>query len=228
MSESFLSRWSRRKRENTSPRLRGKSLPSGEDPRVGSRSASGEGDSPSTQAVESPPRPDPLPASGEREIARGEREAADFDPASLPPIESIDAGTDVSAFLRPGVPADLAQAALRRAWVADPAIRDFVGLAENSWDFNAPGGVPGFEPLRAIDDVQRLAAQVAGVASAVTPEGESGEENGKPEPAQQQTATSVPQDIQASAAHDDAAVQSDSRPVEHGPPRARHGGALPE
>jgi hypothetical protein len=68
----------------------------------------------------------------------------------------------VSAFLRPGVPADLTQAALRRAWVTDPAIRDFVGIAENSWDFNAPGGVPGFEPLRAIDDVQRLAALVLG------------------------------------------------------------------
>jgi hypothetical protein len=209
MSESFLSRWSRRKRAYTSPRLRGE---------VGSRSDPGEGDPRNARAVESPPHPDPLPASGERE----------FDPATLPPIESIDAGTDVSAFLRPGVPADLARAALRRAWMADPAIRDFVGLAENAWDFNKPGGVPGFGPLRAIDDIQRLAAEVAGVASAVTPEGESGEEDGKPAPAQQQTATSAPQDIQASAAPDDAAVQSDSRPAEPRPSRARHGGALPE
>ena len=29
----------------------------------------------------------------------------------------------------------------------DPAIRNYVGLSENSWDFNAPGGVPGFGPL---------------------------------------------------------------------------------
>ena len=54
-----------------------------------------------------------------------------FDIASLPPIESIDADTDVTAFLRPGVPPDLTRAALRRAWSTDPAIRDFVGLVEN-------------------------------------------------------------------------------------------------
>jgi hypothetical protein len=76
----------------------------------------------------------------------------------------------VSAFLRPGVPAELAQAALRRAWATDPAIRDFVGPAENAWDFNAPGGVPGFEPLRGIDDVQRLAAQVLGTLPVAPPE----------------------------------------------------------
>jgi len=160
MSETFLSRWSRRKRAAaTSPRLRGEV-----DAPERSEGASGEGASPQTEAMESPPHPDPLPASGQRESA------PPFDRASLPPIESIDAGTDVSAFLRPGVPTDLAQAALRRAWITDPAIRDFVGLAENAWDFTAPGGVPGFEPLRAIDDVQRLAAQVAGVLPAVAPE----------------------------------------------------------
>ena len=172
MSETFLSRWSRRKREANIPPPQGEG---GED----RRSEPGGGPAPSAERVESPPHPDPLPASGEREVARragGEEphgpapQETEFDPASLPPIESIDAGTDVSAFLRPGVPADLAQAALRRAWVTDPAIRDFVGLAENSWDFNAPGGVPGFGPLRAIDDVQRLAAQVIGALPAAPPE----------------------------------------------------------
>jgi hypothetical protein len=39
------------------------------------------------------------------------------------------------------VPQDLARAALRRAWTVDPAIRDFVGLFENCWDFNASGAV---------------------------------------------------------------------------------------
>jgi hypothetical protein len=29
----------------------------------------------------------------------------------------------------------------------DPAIRNYIGLSEYSWDFNAPGGVPGFGPL---------------------------------------------------------------------------------
>src|SRR6266446_3850782 len=42
----------------TSPRLRGE---------VGLRSNPGEGDSPRTELVESPPHPNPLPASGARE-----------------------------------------------------------------------------------------------------------------------------------------------------------------
>ncbi|XIA64280.1 DUF3306 domain-containing protein [Bradyrhizobium sp. TZ2] len=70
-----------------------------------------------------------------------------FDPASLPTIESIGAGSNVRAFLKTGVPDDLARAALRRAWSLDHSIRDFVGLSENSWDFNAPGAMPGFGPI---------------------------------------------------------------------------------
>jgi hypothetical protein len=41
------------------------------------------------------------------------------------------------------VPEDLARVALRRAWAADPAIRDFIGLSENSWDFNASAVTEG-------------------------------------------------------------------------------------
>jgi hypothetical protein len=70
-----------------------------------------------------------------------------FNVANLPPIESIGAGTDIRPFLAPGVPADLTRAALRRAWLTDPAIHDFIGLSENSWDFNAQDGVLGFGSL---------------------------------------------------------------------------------
>jgi hypothetical protein len=78
--------------------------------------------------------------------ATGEGEPK-FDLSSLPPIDSITSTTDITAFLRKGVPHELAHAALRRAWSADPAIRDFVGLAENAWDFNDPTAMPGFGPL---------------------------------------------------------------------------------
>jgi hypothetical protein len=91
-----------------------------------------------------------------------------FDPASLPPIESIGTGSDIQAFLAAGVPADLTRAALRRAWLADPAIRDFIGLSENSWDFNAPDGVPGFGLVKT-DDIRRLLAQVMGEREATDP-----------------------------------------------------------
>lgn len=72
---------------------------------------------------------------------------AEVDLGSLPSVDSITAGTDITAFLRKGVPQELMRGALRRAWSADPAIRDFVGLAENAWDFNDPNAMPGFGPL---------------------------------------------------------------------------------
>jgi hypothetical protein len=87
--------------------------------------------------------------------------AGPFDPASLPSIESIVADTDIGAFLRSGVPAELTRAALRRAWASDPAIRDFIGIAENQWDFNDPDAIFGFGPLQATDNAPAVFTQVA-------------------------------------------------------------------
>jgi hypothetical protein len=84
-----------------------------------------------------------------------------FDLASLPSIESIAANTDIAAFLRAGVPAELTRAALRRAWTSDPAIRDFIGIAENQWDFNDPNAIPGFGPLDPTENAADLLAQVS-------------------------------------------------------------------
>jgi len=53
--------------------------------------------------------------------------------SSLPPLQSITAGTDIRSFLGSSVPVELTKAALRRAWVTDPAIRDFIGIAESQW-----------------------------------------------------------------------------------------------
>src|SRR4051794_34522747 len=115
--EEFLTRWSRRKREANT---------AGEAP-------------PPAQPVE----PQDTPASGALETPAD----VEFDLLSLPPIESITGRTDITAFLRKGIPEELSRTALRRAWRADPAIRDFVGLAENAWDFNDPNAMPGFGPL---------------------------------------------------------------------------------
>ena len=84
-----------------------------------------------------------------------------FDPASLPTIESVGAESNIRAFLEAGVPDDLARAALRRVWSLDPAIRDFVGLSENSWDFNAPGAMAGFGPIDG-EEVGRLLTRLLG------------------------------------------------------------------
>ena len=103
-------------------------------------------------------KPAQSPPSRERRARRrlrASRPKSAFDPATLPPIESITADSDIRAFLQSGVPADLTKAALRRVWTTDPAIRDFIGIAENQWDFTDPTAMPGFGPLEATDDVAR-------------------------------------------------------------------------
>jgi hypothetical protein len=82
-----------------------------------------------------------------------------FDQASLPAIEMITLDTDIRGFLQSRVPAALTRAALRRAWASDPAIRDFIGIAENQWDFNDPTAIPGFGPMQEMDDVPALLAR---------------------------------------------------------------------
>jgi TorA maturation chaperone TorD len=91
-----------------------------------------------------------------------------FDPASLPPLQSITAATDIRLFLGSNVPVELTKAALRRTWVTDPTIRDFVGIAENQWDFNDPTAMPGFGPLGANDvsAVARAQQTLAGFGEA--------------------------------------------------------------
>jgi hypothetical protein len=69
--------------------------------------------------------------------------------ALLPAVESITGESDIRLFLQSGVPTELVRAALRAAWATDPAIREFVGIAESQWDFNDPGAMPGFGPLSA-------------------------------------------------------------------------------
>lgn len=102
-----------------------------------------------------PEPPAPLPVS---EAAPA---GPEFDLASLPPVESLGPESDFAAFLRPQVPAVLRQAALRRMWSLDPSIRDFVGPADYAWDYNAPGGVPGFAAELG-EEVGRLLAQAIG------------------------------------------------------------------
>ena len=87
---------------------------------------------------------------------------APFDPASLPSIEAISVNTDIRGFLQSRVPAELTRAALRQVWASDPAIRDFVGIGENQWDFNDPHAIPGFGPLLESDNVPDLLAQALG------------------------------------------------------------------
>lgn len=169
-----------------------------------------------------------------------------FDPASLPPIESITANSDIRAFLQAGVPPDLSRAALRRAWSADPAIRDFIGLVENGWDFNDPNGIPGFGPIKA-DEVARLLAQAIGAPPAENAESRkvmaAKDNSEQTPPVVSGPAARLPQDQRALSqelaapkqdfvqrSEDDVAPQNNTDDQENIPPsRPRgHGGALPK
>jgi hypothetical protein len=76
---------------------------------------------------------------------------------TLPPIESLTETSDIRAFLKPGVSLELQRAALRQTWVNDPRIRDFIGIAENQWDFTRPDSVPGFGSLMLTPELRRIA-----------------------------------------------------------------------
>ncbi len=216
--EKFLDRWSRRKREAADE-------PAPAEAR----------DVAETRAESLPP---------------DQTKAAEvpFDPAGLPPIESITAESDIRAFLQAGVPPDLSRAALRRVWAADPAIRDFIGLVENGWDFNDPNGMPGFGPINA-GEVARLLAQVigappAGAAAArgsrplqrnfqqtLLPEADSEPAqqfpHGQPTPDQELAA---PEKDSVQRSEVDVAAQDNSEDHDDFPPSRRrgHGGALPK
>ena len=61
------------------------------------------------------------------------------------------------------MPEHLRNAALRKSWALDPAIRNYVNPAlEYAYDWNTPGGVPGTGEIGAGMDVARMVLQIMG------------------------------------------------------------------
>ncbi len=84
-------------------------------------------------------------------------EAEEEVPADLPDPESLTAESDITVFLRKGVPAALRNAALRRMWALDPVISNHRDVAvDYAWDWNTPGGVPGNGVAPAPETIQRM------------------------------------------------------------------------
>jgi hypothetical protein len=216
--EGFLARWSRRKRAAR------EGAPE-EPPSAPEAAAS----SPVTSTA------DPQPAAK----TRGEGEEIDL--SFLPKIEDITPETDLRPFFAKGVPVALREAALARMWSVDPKIRDFVGPADYAWDFNAPGGVPGFsldlpeeakalaKRLLGIDREEEEKRQQAGTSateSAVEGAGEQGQQQAVAagtEPAGPPPAFVPPALLPAEPP--EAAAEANATPPP--PPRRRHGSALP-
>ena len=87
----------------------------------------------------------------------------EFDLSSLPSLDALTGETDVTAFLRKGVPEQLRNAALRKSWALDPAVRNYINPAlDYAYDWNTPGGVPGNGELGAGIDVARMVSQIMG------------------------------------------------------------------
>jgi hypothetical protein len=224
--EDLLARWSRRKREVAEEVEKAPVLPAGREQTAN--------DDQSLEQKSAEPPNEPL-----------------FDPTTLPPIESISAGTDIRGFLAPGVPAELTRAALRRAWAADPAIRDFVGLADYAWDFHAPGAMAGFGPLEMTDALRR---EIEGMLTRGQDHEASNEPNSAPPEFVEQPSgdigvhrASAPCQIEsfeeAGPGHDEAAdrevkaesgknaaaqYQAAGRAQQQAAVQRRHGGALPK
>ena len=91
-----------------------------------------------------------------------------LDLSSLPKLEEMTATTDITGFLRKGVPEHLRNAALQKSWALDPAIRNYVSPAlDYAYDWNTPGGVPGSSEIGSGMDVARLVSQIMGSGESV-------------------------------------------------------------
>ena len=211
--ENFINRWSRRKHEAAS-----------EDAEP--KKARSEGAAASRSDEETKPK------SGELEAP-----VPEFDISSLPPIESISAETDITAFMRTGVPETLKHAALRRAWASDPVIQDFVGLNENFWDAAGPDGISGFGDLDPNLDVRRMVSELFGEAprqdASLHSEADTVADSTLPIPNQPKVAD-PPQPHAATAKvipqrNENAAAQTESpEPTPEKKISRRHGGAMPK
>ena len=105
------------------------------------------------------PAPDaeaPLGEGGEgRKAQADEGENQPFDLSLLPDLETLTGESDIQSFLHKAVPDALRNAALRKIWALDPAVRNYVGEAlDYAYDWNTPGGVPGFGEV--LSDEQSL------------------------------------------------------------------------
>lgn len=141
--EGFLSRWSRRKREQEAAAA--DALPPAD---------------PAADVAGVMPAPDSDGPASSGSVPAGDPANAPVDPADLPDIETMDVSADLTPWLKRNVPDAWKQAALRKLWLTDPHVRAHVPFADYAWDWNTPGGVPGSGPLGPLDDVAKMAADI--------------------------------------------------------------------
>ncbi|MES2192773.1 MAG: DUF3306 domain-containing protein [Pseudomonadota bacterium] len=185
-----------------------------------------------------PEEPAPEAAIPPAPVAEAEPEQ-EFDLSSLPKLEEMTGATDITGFLQKGVPEQLRNAALRKSWALDPAIRNYVNPAlEYAYDWNTPGGVPGTGELGAGMDVARMVLQIMGggpAAEPSTPAAEPEKEPGHTEPATVASEPDLPTEalrrtddgIQVAQTVSTDAPPQDKLPAAPQTPVRRHGSAKP-
>ena len=123
---------------------------------------------------------------------------------------------------------------------------NFIGLAENQWDFTAPGGAPGFGPLLETEQIRRMLARIVGDGEPKkpTPSGPPVAQSDNSEtprsiafgPTDADAKADVPEKPSAAAPADEQTVRPDTENAapqngddgEQSPAPRRHGGALPQ
>ncbi|MBB3266334.1 hypothetical protein FHW79_003972 [Azospirillum sp. OGB3] len=179
--ESFLSRWSRLKRQPAAPAPEPVEPPLAEEP------------------------PAQLPVDAAAETATEPALDADDPLKDLPPVEELTLESDFTPFLRAEVPDDLHRQALRKLWTSDPVFANDDGLKDYADDYASlfTGSSPvktlyrvgkGF--LDAAEEAAEKAEQAAGGAAADSGADEDGKEKAVlpegPEPEQAPSASQEP------------------------------------
>ncbi len=162
-----------------------------------------------------------------------------FDLSSLPDIDTLSSRTDITAFMNNAVPEALRNAALRKIWALDPAVRNYVGEAlDYAWDWNTPGAIPGFGEAVASEQTREFVRNMLAGPSEhenVIDADATQREQLPPETMDEQVAASsdaapdhAPQ-ITANTAFSElvAAVSEQPQADPQQPEKHRHGGALP-
>lgn len=201
--DDFLSRWSRRKREQRAglhrresgiaPPATGEQEPPRPGAMPGSAPGAAPGAMPGAMNVQ-PPGQDVVPA----DVTQGGEpppeaisadELAELEKTDL---DALDYSSDYTAFMREGVPEALRRRALRRLWQSDPVLANIDGLNDYDEDFTDAALVvkalqSAYNVGRGYFTQEEIEEMQAQEAAEGTPEVVEGEDASQPEPQVVQT-----------------------------------------
>jgi Protein of unknown function (DUF3306) len=165
----------------------------------------------------------------------------------LPSLDDIVPGGDVAAFFQKHVPEALRAAALRKVWMTDPDIKDFIEMADYQLDYANPDSIPGWSSnIEGIDlkgmverifnnapEVEAESPVLPGETAVETPGVEDAAANGATEPVHTHSTlvetSDDPSRLQAprDVIQNGAVQNKQEESVVYETARKRHGGALP-